>query len=41
LKKYYSLINPNAVISQGDITTGFQAAITALYQKIPIFHIKA
>ena len=41
LENIYSLINPNAVIVQGDTTTGFAAAITAFYQKIPVFHVEA
>ena len=41
LEKIYTLINPNAIIIQGDTTTGFAAAISAFYQKIPIFHVEA
>ena len=41
LEKIYSLIDPNAVIVQGDTTTGFAAAICAFYQKITIFHLEA
>ena len=41
LEKIYSLINPNAVIVQGDTTTSFSAALSAYYQKIPIFHVEA
>ena len=41
LEDIYSLINPNAVIVQGDTTTGFAAAVSAFYQKIPIFHVEA
>ena len=41
LDKLYSLINPDAVIVQGDTTTAFAAAISAFYQKIPIFHVEA
>ena len=41
LDKIYTLINPNAVIVQGDTTTGFAAAVTAFYQKIPVFHVEA
>ena len=40
LDKIYTLINPNAVIVQGDTTTGFSAAISAFYQKIPFFMLK-
>ena len=35
------LINPNAIIVQGDTTTAFCAAVTAFYKKIPIFHVEA
>ena len=41
LEKIYNLINPNAVIVQGDTTTAFCAAVTAFYLKIPIFHVEA
>ena len=41
LDKLYSLINPDAVIVQGDTTTAFAAAVSAFYQKIPIFHVEA
>ena len=41
LEKIYTSINPNAVIVQGDTTTGFAAAVSAFYQKIPIFHVEA
>ena len=41
LEKIYTLINPNAVIVQGDTTTAFAAAVSAFYQKIPVFHIEA
>ena len=41
LEKIYSLINPNAIIVQGDTTTAFSAAVSAFYQKIPIFHVEA
>lgn len=41
LEKIYSLINPNAVIIQGDTTTGFAAAVSAFYKKIPVFHVEA
>ena len=41
LEKIYALINPNAVIIQGDTTTGFAAAVSAFYQKVPIFHVEA
>ena len=41
LEKLFNLINPNAVIVQGDTTTAFSAAISAFYLKIPIFHVEA
>ena len=41
LEKIYNLINPNAVIVQGDTTTGFAAALSAFYKKIPVFHVEA
>ena len=41
LEKVYNLINPNAIIVQGDTTTAFSAAVSAFYQKIPIFHVEA
>ena len=41
LSKIYSLISPDAVIVQGDTTSSFSAALSAFYQKIPIFHIEA
>ena len=41
LEELYILINPYAVIVQGDTTTGFAAAVSAFYQKIPVFHVEA
>ena len=41
LEKIYTSINPNAVIVQGDTTTGYAAAVSAFYQKIPVFHVEA
>lgn len=41
LNKIYSLIHPHAVIVQGDTTTSFSAALSAFYQKIPVFHVEA
>jgi len=41
LEKIYISINPNAVIVQGDTTTGYAAAVSAFYQKIPVFHVEA
>ena len=41
LEKIFNLIIPNAVIVQGDTTSGFSAAVSAFYQKIPVFHVEA
>ena len=41
LEKIFNLINPNAVIIQGETTTAFSAALSAFYNKIPIFHVEA
>jgi len=41
IERIYNLINPNAVIVQGDTTTALAAAISAFYQKIPVFHVEA
>jgi UDP-N-acetylglucosamine 2-epimerase (non-hydrolysing) len=41
LEKIYTLINPNAIIVQGDTTTAYAASFCAFYQKIPIFHVEA
>ena len=41
LEKIYNLLEPNAIVVQGDTTTGFSAAVSAFYQKIPIFHVEA
>ena len=41
LDKIYTLTNPDAVIVQGDTTTALAAAVSAFYQKIPIFHVEA
>ena len=41
INKIYSLVHPDAVIVQGDTTSSFSAALSAFYQKIPIFHIEA
>ena len=35
------LTHPDVVIVQGDTTTSFAAALTAFYQKIPVFHVEA
>ena len=37
----FSHFNKDAVIVQGDATTAFAAAVSAFYQKIPIFHVEA
>ena len=41
LDKIYSLINPDAIIVQGDTTTSYAASLSAFYKKIPIFHVEA
>ena len=41
LDKIYSIINPHAIIVQGDTTTGYAASICGFYLKIPIFHVEA
>ena len=41
LEKIYNIINPNAVIVQGETIAGFAAAVSAFYQNIPIFHVEA
>ena len=41
LNNIYSLIRPDAIIVQGDTTSSFAAALSAFYQKIPIFHVEA
>jgi UDP-N-acetylglucosamine 2-epimerase (non-hydrolysing) len=41
LSKIYSSIQPDAVVVQGDTTTSFAAALSAFYQKIPVFHVEA
>ena len=41
LDKIYSTFHPNAIVVQGDTTTDFAPAISAFYQKIPIFHVEA
>ena len=41
LNKIYSLIDPDAVIVQGDTTSSFAAALSAFYMKIPVFHVEA
>ena len=41
LNKIFSLIHPDVLIVQGDTTTSFAAALSAFYQKIPVFHVEA
>ena len=41
LDKIYNLINPNAIIVQGDTTTSYVASVCAFYHKIPVFHVEA
>ena len=41
LEKLYLQINPELVISQGDTTTAFAAALAAFYQQIPVGHVEA
>jgi len=41
LDDIFNLISPNAIVIQGETTTAFSAAVSAFYQKIPIFHIEA
>ena len=37
----FSHFTKDAVIVQGDATTAYAAAVSAFYQKIPIFHVEA
>ena len=41
LEKIFSVINPKAVVVQGDTTSGYAASVCAFYLKIPIFHVEA
>ena len=41
LENIYNLLEPNAIVVQGDTTTGFSAAVSAFYHKIPLFHVEA
>ena len=41
LENLYNLINPSAVVVQGDTTTSLSASVAAFYLKIPIFHVEA
>lgn len=41
LEKLFVEMQPDMVISQGDTTTAFAAALAAFYQKIPVGHVEA
>ncbi|MEO1623256.1 MAG: UDP-N-acetylglucosamine 2-epimerase (non-hydrolyzing) [Cyanobacteria bacterium J06632_3] len=41
LEKLFIEMRPQMVISQGDTTTAFAAALAAFYQKIPVGHVEA
>lgn len=41
LETLFSQMQPAMVISQGDTTTAFAAALAAFYQKIPVGHVEA
>jgi len=41
LEKLFIEIKPDMVISQGDTTTAFAAALAAFYQQIPVGHVEA
>ncbi|MEL6353582.1 MAG: UDP-N-acetylglucosamine 2-epimerase (non-hydrolyzing) [Cyanobacteria bacterium J06627_28] len=41
LEKLFIDLKPDMVISQGDTTTAFAAALAAFYQKIPVGHVEA
>ncbi|MEO0771151.1 MAG: UDP-N-acetylglucosamine 2-epimerase (non-hydrolyzing) [Cyanobacteria bacterium J06649_4] len=41
LEKLFIDLQPQMVISQGDTTTAFAAALAAFYQKIPVGHVEA
>lgn len=41
LEKLFISLEPDMVISQGDTTTAFAAALAAFYQKIPVGHVEA
>ena len=41
LEKLFVSLRPDIVISQGDTTTAFPAALAAFYQKIPVGHVEA
>lgn len=41
LEKIFQDIKPQLVITQGDTTTAFSAALAAFYQQIPVGHVEA
>ncbi len=41
LEKLFVAMKPDLVISQGDTTTAFAAALAAFYQQIPVGHVEA
>jgi len=41
LEKLFIALQPDMVISQGDTTTAFAAALAAFYQQIPVGHVEA
>ncbi|MEM9945270.1 MAG: UDP-N-acetylglucosamine 2-epimerase (non-hydrolyzing) [Cyanobacteria bacterium P01_D01_bin.36] len=41
LEKCFTQMQPDIVISQGDTTTAFAAALAAFYQQIPVGHVEA
>jgi UDP-N-acetylglucosamine 2-epimerase (non-hydrolysing) len=41
LETLFNQMQPDIVISQGDTTTAFAAALAAFYQKIPVGHVEA
>lgn len=41
LETVFTQIKPDIVISQGDTTTAFAAALAAFYQQIPVGHVEA
>ncbi len=41
LEKLFITLQPDIVISQGDTTTAFAAALAAFYQQIPVGHVEA
>ncbi|NCO74874.1 MAG: UDP-N-acetylglucosamine 2-epimerase (non-hydrolyzing) [Cyanobacteria bacterium] len=41
LEKIFQDIQPRLVITQGDTTTAFSAALAAFYQQIPVGHVEA